>query len=72
LQVLEAGLAALGVARAKRRRDELFEQARLAPGRVLEGAQMAGVDPELGQPATGGRDVGVAFAVEPLASLEAR
>ena len=65
-------MRALGVARAERRRDELLEQAGLAAGRVRERAQVAGVDPELRQPAAGGGDVGVALAVEPLAALDPR
>ena len=72
LQVVEAGLAPLGVARAERGRDELLEQAGLAPGRVPEGAEVPGVDPVLGEPAAGGGDLGVALAVEPLAALDAR
>ena len=72
LQVFEARLAPLGIARAECRCDELLEQAGLAAGRVLEGAEMAGVDPELREPAAGGGDVGVALAVEPLAALDPR
>ena len=72
LQVLEPGLAPLGVARPQRRRDELLEQARLAAGRVAERAQVPGVDAVLGELPAGGRDLGVALAVEPLAALDAR
>ena len=72
LQVLEAGLAPLGVARSERGRDELLEQARLAPGRVAEGPQMPRVDPVLGELPAGGRDLRVAFAIEALPALDAR
>ena len=62
----------LRVAGAQRRSDELLEQAGLAPGGVAEGAQVAGVDAVLREPAAGGRDVDVALAVEALAALDPR
>ena len=72
LEVVEAGLPALGVARTERRCDELFEEAGLAPGRVPERPQVPGVDPVLREPAAGRGDLGVALAVEVLATLDPR
>ena len=72
LQVLEPGLAALGVARAERRRDELLEQRRLPVGGGAERAQVAGVDAEAREPPARRGDLRVALAVEALAALEPR
>ena len=60
---LSAGRAALGVARAQRRRDELLEQRRLAVGRRPERAQVPRVDAEPRQLRADGRDVGVGLGV---------
>ena len=72
LEIVESALAALGVARAKPRRDELLDEARLAARGGEEGAQMACVDPEAGEPRAGGGDVGLRLPVEMLACLDAR
>jgi len=72
LQVVKPRLAPLGIAGAECRCDELLEQAGLATRRVLEGAEMAGVDPELRQAPAGGGDVGVALPVEPFPALDPR
>src|SRR5919199_3098557 len=72
LEVLHARLPPLGVARAKRRRDDRLEQARLAGRRGAEGAQVARRDAELREPRAGDRNVDVALAVEPLALVRAR
>ena len=72
LEVVEPGLAALGVARAQGRRDELLEQARLPPCRVAEGAEVPCVDPVAGEPPARRCDLGVALAVAALAALDPR
>ena len=60
------------VARAERGRDDLLQQRRLAPGSGPEGAQVPRVDPVSRDLGARERDVGVALAVEPLATLDAR
>ena len=72
LEVVERVLAALGVARAQARRDELLDERRLPTGSGEERPQVARVDAEARQPRAGGSDVGLALAVEALAALDAR
>src|SRR2546423_8627400 len=72
LELLDAGLAALGVARAQRGRDELVQQPGLAVGRRAERAQMAGGQPVARELGARDGDVDVPGLVVPLASLPAR
>src|SRR5919197_892103 len=67
LEVLHPRLPPLRVAGAQRRRDDGFQQARLASRRGAEGAQVARRDAELREPRAGDRDIDVTLAVEPLA-----
>src|SRR5918992_2941623 len=63
LQVLEAALAALRVARAQRRGDDLLQQPRLAVRPALEGPQMPRRETEAPQPGAHGGDRYVALRV---------
>src|SRR5215470_15400498 len=72
LQIVDGGLAPLGVARAQCGRDHGLEQPALAIRRRAEGAQVPGVDPEPREGLAGGRDVDVALGVDALAFLDPR
>src|SRR5205823_8131449 len=66
LERLDGLLAALGIPRAQRRRQDLLEQRRLAVGRGPEDAQVASADAEARQLADGADDLLVGVVVERL------
>ena len=72
LQVFEPRLAPLRVPRPQGWCDKLLEQARLTSGRVAEAAEVASVDPVLGELAARGSDLCIALAKEALPTLDAR
>src|SRR6266487_996894 len=72
LELLDAGLPALGIARAQRRRHELVQQSGLPVGGGAEAAQVARRDPVARELGAGDRDLDVARLVELVAPLAPR
>ena len=72
LELLDPGLAALGVPRPERRRDELLEQCGLAVGAVTEGAEVPRRDAVARELGAGRGHIRVGRAVELAAALLAR
>src|SRR5580765_2512515 len=72
LEVGQSRLPPLLVPRAQGRRDHRLDEPALAVGRCAEGAQVAGVDPELGERLACRRDLGLALGVNTLAVLDPR
>jgi hypothetical protein len=72
LELAQALLAALGVPRAERGRDDGFEQARLPVGPGAERPEVPRGDPEPREPPARGRDLGVSLGVALLPVLRPR
>src|SRR3954469_8278022 len=72
LQVFHAGTAAVGIACAQRRPDDLFDEPGFPVRGGPEAAQMTRRDPELSEAAAGKGDVGVELRITLLASFGTR